>query len=142
MTQLFIAFISYLNIISGCILIVTNYSWFYMRYLLFFLIISCGNVKDKEYVENLFSDTYNESEISCMEKECSTHEECSCIGAQVCIPLKSGMDPAIGENTNICTIKNCSIDSDFSCPPGWKCYDIPMGNQLFDDAKTICIIEN
>jgi len=113
----------------------------YLLLTMIFTIFSCGNVKDKQYVESKFSKTYDDNEITCMGNSCQNHEDCSCIGADICIPDQASMDSEIGDNINICTIKNCDLNSSGSCPSGWRCYLLPMGNTLFEDAETVCIVD-
>ncbi len=114
-----------------------------MRYLLFVLLLfGCGNTAEKTYVENPFKATYEEEEIGCMGQACATHKDCTCPGADVCIPSAASMDPEIGDNTNICTIVQCDPNVPTSCPPSYRCYELPMGNSLFKDALTACILEH
>ncbi len=104
------------------------------------IFFSCGNTKEKTWEEIILSPTYEESEITCMGESCTTHDDCGCSGADICIPDMASMDPGINNNIELCTIGNCDPESELSCPEGWECYEIPMGNALFKDAKTICIV--
>lgn len=102
---------------------------------------SCGNTEDSKWQEDNAYSQYKEEDISCMKNHCESHEDCKCRGADICIHSMAGMDPAIGDNVNICTIGNCNIEDEHSCPENWKCHEIPMGESLMKDASTICIIE-
>lgn len=106
------------------------------------LLFSCGNTKDKESNNSGFKSTYKTEEISCMGSACKKNEDCTCPGADVCIPEEAAMDTAIGENKFICTIADCDISSLTSCPQGWVCHELIMGGYLMKNARTICILQN
>ncbi len=102
-------------------------------------LFSCGNTAKKEAQNSELKPTYDLKTIECMANACSTNDECKCTGADVCIPEEAGMDSAIGENTNFCTISNCDPASSASCPEGYFCHEIKMGQSLIKYAKTLCI---
>lgn len=108
---------------------------------LLFFMAACGNTADKEYVSGETSDSYDPAKITCIGQPCKTHADCTCAGADICIHSTAGMDPAIGENIHLCTIPDCTEGVETSCPPGYVCHRIPMANQLFDNAVTMCIID-
>ena len=103
------------------------------------LLIACGNIEEKQFKEETFKDNFDPLLIKCMGDSCKNHNECLCDQANICISSIASMDPEIGDNVNICTIKNCALDSTTSCPENWKCYKVPMANDLFGNAETICI---
>ncbi len=111
-------------------------------FLLALFFSACGNTEEPLYrAPEKTGGGYTSEEIACMGSGCEKHSDCDC-GADLCIhPMAGMMDPEIDEESgvNICTIRNCNPEYHESCPDGWHCYKIPMGNQLLDNAETMCI---
>lgn len=99
-------------------------------FMVIFVIVSCGD--DEEKVK--------ETDFSCAGTSCSSSADCSCSAEHCMSPEIAGM-PNVGPiNAERCTVLNCNVADNATCPEGYECWALSMGKEYFPEGtESVCI---
>jgi hypothetical protein len=99
-----------------------------------FMIGSCVNETEPE------KEAETKIDYSCAGDICENDSDCKCT-ASFCMPEEIRNMPNVGEiNAGRCTVINCNIDKNDSCPDNYDCWALTMGKQFFpENTESVCM---
>ena len=96
----------------------------------FFVIAGCGDETKQ----------VKETDLSCAGQSCESDSDCSC-DANFCMPEEISAMPNVGPvNAGRCTLLDCDVEDNSTCPEGYECWALSMGKDYFPEGtESVCM---